>query len=402
MIMKDNYDKKILNALINKYEKSKSFIRVNKINQNFRVRISLMYPDYNDHSKFEIFKEINETIDRLKRQKLIVGEAGPGNVYDEISLNIKELKKVYSYLDRTPKSDINNELIGLLLKYRDENEVLNRYCREQIRRIEENRSIQFFNNDIEELEQILLAVKEILLLQSEQFYREFSIKLYNDSKTFQRIQGKVEKLLYDYGELPEKEGILANYNLVSTPTYVFYKGEAEITINRQIIDISVLSGDIGISSKMLDEIVEIQVLGNKIITIENLTSFHIFNQPGFFIIYLGGFHNSVRRQFIRKLNKQNPDKEYFHFGDIDVGGFKILEHLKNKTMVPFKPFRMDVNTLMEYRKYCKKITKGDKINLQKMLVTDTYAEYKNTIQYMLENEVKLEQEAVNIIAESQV
>ena len=77
------------------------------------------------------------------------------------------------------------------------------------------------------------------------------------------------------------------------------------------------------------------------------------------MIYLGGYHNSHRRNFIRCIYNDNPDAEYFHYGDIDAGGFYILLHLRKKTGIDFKPYHMDIDTLRKYQKYTKRLSDND-------------------------------------------
>lgn len=391
MIMSNIYEKKILNSLVDKYEASRSFIGNNQVNQRFKVCISKMFIEYTDHSKFEIFRDVNESIEVLKRKGYISAKMDSRKVYENVFLSLDNLSEIYMYLKRKPKKDIHKRLKLLLLEHMNDNEILSEYCKEQLDRIANNRSVEYFNNDFQEFESILLAVKEVMLVETEQFIREFSIRIFKDSKFFQTIQTKVENLLYEYGDFPEKDKILPSFNLVKTPTYVNYKGAGKIIISGQIIDLLKLSSDIAISSKMLPDIESIEVLGSKVITIENLTSFHRFNEQDFFVIFLGGFHNTVRREFIKKLYEQNPQKQYYHFGDIDVGGFRILEHLKNKTKVPFRGYHMDIDTLVRYKEFSKKLTKNDRINLERLLIHD---EYVSVINFMLENNCKLEQEAV--------
>lgn len=389
--MSNIYEKKILNSLVDKYEASRSFIGNNQVNQRFKVCISKMFIEYTDHSKFEIFRDVNESIEVLKRKGYISAKMDSRKVYENVFLSLDNLSEIYMYLKRKPKKDIHKRLKLLLLEHMNDNEILSEYCKEQLDRIANNRSVEYFNNDFQEFESILLAVKEVMLVETEQFIREFSIRIFKDSKFFQTIQTKVENLLYEYGDFPEKDKILPSFNLVKTPTYVNYKGAGKIIISGQIIDLLKLSSDIAISSKMLPDIESIEVLGSKVITIENLTSFHRFNEQDFFVIFLGGFHNTVRREFIKKLYEQNPQKQYYHFGDIDVGGFRILEHLKNKTKVPFRGYHMDIDTLVRYKEFSKKLTKNDRINLERLLIHD---EYVSVINFMLENNCKLEQEAV--------
>lgn len=390
--MNSIYEKKILNSLIDKYEGSKSFIGSNIVNQRFKVCISKLFIEYTDHSKFEVFRDINEVIDVLKRKGYITAKMDSRKIYENVFLSLDNLSEIYKYLKRVPKNDIHNRLKLLLEEHRYDNEILSEYCKKQLNRIDNNQSVKYFNNDFKEFESILLAVKEVMLVETEEFIREFSIRIFKDSKFFQTIENKVENLLYEYGDFPEKDQILASFNLVKTPTYVNYKGAGKITLSGQTIDLLKLSSDIAISSKMLEDIEKIEILGSKVITIENLTSFHRFNERDFFVIYLGGFHNTVRREFIKKLYSQNPQKQYYHFGDIDAGGFRILEHLKNRTKVPFKSYHMDVDTLVKYKEFSKKLTQNDRINLERLLIHD---QYKNVIDFMLENNCKLEQEAVN-------
>ena len=82
---------------------------------------------------------------------------------------------------------------------------------------------------------------------------------------------------------------------------------------------------------------------------------------------------------------------YYHFGDIDAGGFYILLHLRRKTGVPFQPYKMDISTLKDNLLYTKKLTDNDRTRLGNLLDS----EFKDTISFMLENNCKLEQEALN-------
>ena len=81
-----------------------------------------------------------------------------------------------------------------------------------------------------------------------------------------------------------------------------------------------------------------------------------------------------------------------HFGDIDAGGFYILQHLRNKTGIEFKPYQMDLQTLKSNLKYTKKLTETDR----KRLTNLADGEFKEVVNFMLENNCKLEQEATDL------
>ena len=76
---------------------------------------------------------------------------------------------------------------------------------------------------------------------------------------------------------------------------------------------------------------------------------------------------------------------------MDAGGFYIFEHLKGQTGVEFRPYKMDIDTLKEYFQYTKELTENDRERLLKL--RDSI--FGEVINYMLENNCKLEQEAVN-------
>lgn len=143
---------------------------------------------------------------------------------------------------------------------------------------------------------------------------------------------------------PEEDTILEDLNIIKNPGHVYIKGSAIITIKGQRLNLSVLNGDIAISSALLPEISSISVTGSRVMTIENLTTFNAFHESDTFAVYLGGYHNSHRRNFINKIYNDNPDAEYYHFGDIDAGGFYILLHLRAKTGVHFMPYHTYGNT----------------------------------------------------------
>ncbi|HZK53715.1 MAG TPA: Wadjet anti-phage system protein JetD domain-containing protein [Desulfosporosinus sp.] len=383
------YEKKILNRLLDKYEGSKSFIGNNKVNQRFSVKLPTLFPQYTDHANYELFQSVNEAIDVLARKKLIVAKANSTRVCSEVSLKIEGIDDAYNYLNRVQKNYINYSVRQVLDAYKDRNEILNRFCTAQTERILANRPIQFFSGELGEFENILIAVDELLRIGSETFVRDFSVRIFKDSKTFERIRSKVENLLFEYGDFPEKNQLLENLNLVKNPTYVNFKGAGSLELCGQMIDLSQLRSDLAISSSMLPDIDTIKITGRAVLTIENLTSFHTTDCSDMFVIYLGGFHNRVRREFIKKIFQQNPGVCFYHFGDIDAGGFYILEHLK-QTGIEFQPYKMDLETLKKYQEYSKKLTDHDRDRLIKL----RGSQYEEVISYMLENDCKLEQEAI--------
>lgn len=149
-------------------------------------------------------------------------------------------------------------------------------------------------------------------------------------------------------------------------------------------------GGIAISSDALDDIEHIAVPSGTIISVENLTTYHDTQETQGAIIYLGGFLNTVRTNFLKKLYTFEPHARYFHRGDLDPYGFLILENLKQKTGVPFKPIEMDLDTLRLCHQagYFKPLDEADK----KAIHSPALIEYQPILQYMNEHNCKVEQE----------
>lgn len=194
--MINRYENEIINKLINKYEKSKSFTGENKVNQKFSVKVSSLFIKYGDHSNYEVFQGVNEAIDNLMRKSFVIAKANSAHVYSNVVLNVDTLTEIYKYVSRVPKKDINKSVLKLMENYKERNEILDRYCSVQYERINSNRPIQFFNDDLIELENILIAVEELLKVHRETFIRDFSVRIFKDSKLFEVISPKVINLLF--------------------------------------------------------------------------------------------------------------------------------------------------------------------------------------------------------------
>lgn len=388
------YSQKILEALLDQYERSKSFIGTNINNQSFTKKIEDLFPKYGDESQYTLFKDVNEQVAELEKAGFVSAKhrkkgAIISDVVTSVTLNQDHLDECYRGLGRTPKSELNASITLLLKEYEHKSNILEKYCAEQMERLAANKKVEHFDN-IDSFEQILKVLAVIEFVPEETFIRNFSIRVLGDSKAFEKIKTKVVSILFKYGDYPDQERILDDLNVVKNPGYVYIKGKGSVTISGQRIDFSKLDGDFGISSKVLDEVESISVTAKKVITIENLTTFNTFEDEDAFIIYLGGYHNSIRRKFITKMYEMNQDKEYYHYGDIDAGGFYILLDLRRKTGIPFMPMRMDVEMLKQYSAYTKRLTENDRNRLANLKST----EFVEVVEYMLINDCKLEQEAI--------
>ena len=387
-----NYKSIILNCLLNKYERSRTFVGDNKVSQTFSEKIDKLFPVYSDSSEYHSFCAINDAVSDLESDRLIFVKRERNGVVKSISLNVENVVGAYKCLGRTPKKDVINDISVLLFEYENKNPILSKYCCQQKHKIKANQSVEYFDGDVEMFENILKSVEGIFKLHEETFERNFSVRVLGDSKTFEKIRTKVSSLLFEYGDFPDKESVLPELNLIRNPGHVHFKGNGRIFLKDQIIDLSKIAGDIAISSTVLRDIDKIEIFGSSVLTIENLTTFNTFSSNDVFVVYLGGYHNNNRRLLLKQIFNDNPQKKFLHWGDIDAGGFQILEHLRQKTNIDFKPFCMDLKSLTENQSCAKPLTVNDRTRLEKFL----NGEFDEVVRYMLKSNIKLEQESLDI------
>ena len=83
---------------------------------------------------------------------------------------------------------------------------------------------------------------------------------------------------------------------------------------------------------------------------------------------------------------------------MDVYGFLILENLKEKTGIPFTPLMMDVATIERFYKagLYKELTASDVKVIEEKKNTKLAA-YTDVLQFMLDNNCKVEQESIKAL-----
>lgn len=401
------YDRKILNALLDSYENSRLFTGENKRNISIDFPFhKKKIPAYFDESSYE-YERIHSSMQELEEQGYIriVWKRGKENhIISKVVLNTEHVEQAYEYVKRVPKTDLALTTIGLLQECRGscDTPVCQKFMRYLLERLDSNRTVKEYI-DLENTEAtklLLRGVFEIERNEKQCYLREFSIKVFHDSKMLQSMSGRLGKIFRTFGEDTEEKDfaqILAEYGIYHTPNYVYLKGKVSFWVHETLYHIADLKQGIGISGEDLSAI-RFCDMGEirRVMTIENLTTFFRWEEADALIIYLGGYHNSVRRKLLKTVYEALPAAEYYHFGDIDAGGFEIYKDLCEKTGIPFRMYRMDLNTLQIYEEYGRELTEHDRIRLQRMLEAHTFEEesMREVIRYMLERNVKLEQECV--------
>lgn len=383
------YEEQILSWLIDSHEKKDP---ENNNTRKASISIPTKFPEYKEPLS-DAHNDIETAIHHLVSWEFVRCSKNQQGYYTKVILQESALPKIYHFLHRIPKTELWEMQKILLRKNIAEPEsVTGRFCTAMLERIAQRKDIEYgLAKDMKLLEDVLLALVNIEKLNEETYIRNFSEMVFHDSKRLQSILNPITRILLDYGDgIGQKETVLSQYNLISNPGYIYIKGDWQICCQGQRISTNMFRGGIAISSDTLDEIEHIAVPGGMIISVENLTTYHDTKESQGAIIYLGGFLNTVRANLLKKLYVFEPEARYFHKGDLDPYGFLILENLKKKTGIPFKPLEMDLETL--HRCHCARHYRPLDEADRKVIMEPALAEYQPILQYMLQHNCKIEQE----------
>ena len=400
------YDKQVINKLLDTYENSLLSIGKNKRTVNIELRFTkTVLPEYFDESSFA-YENIHIQLRNLEEKgiiKIIWKGQKVDYVIQKIQLNIERLPEAYAFVHRTPKCNLEEEHQIFLEMYcndeKGEVPITREFARYLLERLKNHQPVKEYINlsKIEETRRLFVALSSVEKNGKPCYIREFSIEHFQNSKYFEQIKNQVAKIFRRFHEeftSMETPDILAEYGIYHTPNYVYFKGDIVIEIDGEPVKLQTLNQGLGISGEDLGKVIFSDLSQIKqVITIENLTTYFRWQEPESLIIYLGGYHNGIRRTLLKKIYQELPSISYYHFGDIDAGGFSILKDLRNKTEIPFKRYCMDVETLKYYEKYGKTLTESDKTRLKEL---EKDEELQEVVSYMLLHNVKLEQECVGI------
>ncbi len=395
-----------LNVLLDVYENSVTYKGQNIKNQSFAIKPEKIFYDYNgDYTDQDEVNQFNREMQSLMEFEFVILDYERGiPVISKIKLNTNSINEIYSVLKREDITEKRNREIEMYSQYMGVHYIMDAFCKKQMERLNDYKDAKYtFDIAIN----LLKLLKYVLGNHSGIMERELSVAVLGDTKLFEKsYKSRICSIIEEYGELEldlsaldkkEKEkAFLEEYQVFSNPSYIFFKGNVDI----HYIDGSSISvtpnNPIAILSEAIARIEMIKVNSNRIVTVENLTSYNRINDNKLTFIYLSGYHNTAKQRFLKKIAENNSGVSWFHFGDIDPDGYFILKNLVEKTGISFVPLYMDVQQLINYRQYCKPLEKNDMIKANSLLKIHFYDE---VMEFMLANNCKLEQEIISWLNE---
>lgn len=401
-----NIQKQILQKLLTKYESSKTYKGTNSVVQNFSIKPADIFKEYEKDST-----DINAIEDFEKQCKLLESE---GLIqlawkYERISKiisiateeNWNKIRIILGVKDKNTRLKEEITFYSSVSEKTSSHKIIKDFCKTQIERLQGGKIAEY---SLEDANNIIALLSFILQNKNEILERELSISVLSNSKSWEsKYKTKILSILKKSGYFDsliencadEKEVnkvILEECNIFANPSYVYFKGNGTIFFENGTVTKTCSEIPFAISSASIEKINSFEITDTKIMTVENLTSFNRINNSDTFYIFLSGYHNSAKQNFLKKIYSQNAEKEYFHFGDIDPDGFYILENLRSKTSIPFKPYKMGISELEKYSDYTKTLEENDILKAKALIDKGLH---KEIMEYMLKHNQKLEQEIIS-------
>lgn len=398
--------KKILELLLKKYESSKTYDDQNEVTQSFSILPEKVFPEYNnDFTDIDKIKDFENDIEILQINSLVIISKKQDRVSKITAIssdeNWKTIREILGVKDKNERRKAEIAFYSSIYEDPDSETIVKEFCKYQIERLENDKEAEYLQEDSKN---IISLLNFILKNKNEILERELSISVLANSKTWEeKYKRKVLKILRQSKHFDsliencadEKEinkVILEECNVYPNPSYIYFKGNGRITFENDRTVSVYYDIPLALSSQSINKIKSLEIADSKIMTIENLTSFNRIKESDTFFIYLSGYHNSAKQNFLEKIYQQNSSKAYYHFGDIDPDGFFILENLQKKTHIDLKPYKMGLEELKKYSDFSKTLEENDITKAKSLIEKGKFVEIMN---YMLEKNIKVEQEIIS-------
>lgn len=259
-------------------------------------------------------------------------QAGEKNQIEFITL--QDSTKLASFLGITPRWDAvaaaESQLSGLYVDYQVLQDVISMW----------RRGMKPRGTSIEDIKDWVDAIRVIETCKNSTTLdipvRRISALLTFDSKRVELLWNIIDALLQGDVNLSQRsaEEVFAEIGLIKYPPTILISGKIQVlvTFHQFETTIKVERPYIGLSPSVISGFI-VESSPITLLSVENLTTFHELstkndNFENCILLFTGGMPSpSWKRVYKLILNALPIESKVFHWGDIDIGGFRIAKHL---------------------------------------------------------------------------
>lgn len=325
-----------------------------------------------------------------------------GNLLQEIWLNKERVQEAYIKTGRQGVKEKNAELLKILESQTFQQSWLEQYRKDMIAYIQtKNRESALFPYEFaKDIQKVLQVIDK----RQENLKRVLSLKCFGDSKYFEKniehyIVRMIKRYLLDSDNLEEytDNDILLEVGISKYPEVLEFCGDLQFVIagKKMVYHRETLGSYINSNTVKKMDRLKIKH-ANKVLFIENKANYidYIQNkqEDDELVVYHGGMYSPTKGAFFQKIYEAGRRAAFYHWSDIDIGGFKIFARLRE--IIPgLQPYLMNKEAFMEKQFYWKAMTQEYKKKLSLLQQDKKYEIFHELIEEMLKQESKLEQEA---------
>jgi hypothetical protein len=247
---RDTYEKEIISLLLDKYEAGSSFRK--DIKPVRRIMLKFYDSGVSDYPAYDIEKP--EQRERINKAVLALGEAGlvfyewmkgeGGHFIARVWLNLENINKAYTFLDRRPANDIAGEVCLEILDVLGEVKSIwiRRFLEESCEAISRRRAVgqggpgSRIPRSREERQDLFRVLRFVDSLgETEMLERVFSMRCFGDSKKFET--GVKKRLLdivrhyADWDDETREDELLRFAGIVRYPQQFEFRGPLSISFD---------------------------------------------------------------------------------------------------------------------------------------------------------------------------
>lgn len=314
------------------------------------------------------------------------------------SISLKDYEKAIKLLNHTPIAlQIQRSLGVFESAFNEDSKSYIASLKAQARDKWEKKK-SFLGCYVHDTERLIEIVKAALVILSRKDspknldYRHFSATYLSHSKRLYDIKGKVSDAIKALGiegvESLSSEELMTSYGIVQLNHPVYLIGEISLKSQDKELNAS-FNGGVGVWPSFVEKVNKSTEI-NTITTIENQATFERYIQTKAndeVILFTSGIPSPSFKRLYKMIIESCQPKIVQHWGDIDVGGFAILNMLDSCIEQPVKAFNMDP---CQYINSYGNFSANELKNLEKMKLSSGN---KHTLNLAIECKKKFEQES---------
>jgi len=394
----------LLHTLLDRYEQPERQTVV-------RVRLSAKtHPEYFSSASARPRQRTNHALQYLAAQgslRLHWQKWEQGNWLTAVDLLPEQADALYRRLGRTPLPRRESDLQALLAAQIPQADWHAAFLDHTMQQLAQHRSVAPLTlEDPQWNADLLAALDAVARLRRPTIERALSVRLFADSKRLADLRSALVAVLRRYDPQADQFGdderaLLQAHMLERIPEYVPLAGPLLLQFATpdgatRMLDLHDFAQGLALPTGTLQTISVNACTARAVVTVENATSFHellAVRPPTVPAFYIGGFAGPATLQLLRAVAAACPNAVFYHWGDIDPGGLRILAHLRTH-LRHVQPLAMDVATFEQYRRHAQPLTQRDRATLKSMQAQPLLNDCSGLIAHLLQSGHKLEQEAV--------